>query len=149
MMSQLDCCGLLASLYNSMWKLHYLHFAVSMLHSSDLVIHLSNTQLKSNNFHTMCTLNQLKSAITHLDSGLYSTSKMASPSSTDAATVAASSGSSDVQMVVLNLADISGAKLEPPFEKHTRYALRFWLVCRGINVPSSSTKGAILTRYDA
>ena len=43
--------------------------------------------------------------------------------------------------------DIPGAKLSEPWEKHTNQALRWWLLCRGIQVPVSLTKAKLIARY--
>ena len=42
--------------------------------------------------------------------------------------------------VVLSPEDIPGAVLDEPYAKHTAAALRWWLLCRGVKVPSSLKK---------
>ena len=44
----------------------------------------------------------------------------------------------DMQQVALSPADIPGADLSEPFDRHTMPELRWWLLCRGIKVPVSS-----------
>ena len=48
--------------------------------------------------------------------------------------------------VLLAPADIPGAKLQEPFEKHTVPALKWWLACRGVAMPSSSKKAALIAK---
>ena len=48
--------------------------------------------------------------------------------------------------VSLNEEDIPGACLHPPFEKHTKSALRWWLLCRGVTVPISMSKAKMIER---
>lgn len=49
--------------------------------------------------------------------------------------------------VELSEDDIPGAKLQEPLESHTNHALRWWLLCRGIQVPASMTKAKLIARY--
>ena len=49
--------------------------------------------------------------------------------------------------VTLTEDDIPGAKLSKPYNKHTISALRWWLLCRGIEVPTSWKKQQILDRF--
>ena len=51
------------------------------------------------------------------------------------------------QDVILTEADIPGANLSEPFERHTIPALRWWLLCRGISVPRSWNKAKLIARY--
>lgn len=44
--------------------------------------------------------------------------------------------------------DIPGAKLREPYEGHTLEELRWWLLCRGITVPSSMKKAKVVERYE-
>ena len=46
----------------------------------------------------------------------------------------------DMQQVALSPADIPGADLSEPFDSHTMPELRWWLLCRGIIVPTSWKK---------
>ena len=55
-------------------------------------------------------------------------------------------GSSDPH-VALTAADIPGADLAAPFDKHTVPALRWWLLCRGICAPGSWNKKKLIDRY--
>ena len=48
--------------------------------------------------------------------------------------------------VTLELADIPGADLKEPFEMHAMPALRWWLLCRGIKIPSSWKKQEVMDR---
>jgi hypothetical protein len=43
-------------------------------------------------------------------------------------------------------ADIPGAELQEPLEKHTVPALKWWLTCRNCSVPSSSKKSALISK---
>ena len=43
--------------------------------------------------------------------------------------------------------DIPGAVLAEPFESHTVTELRWWLLCRGITVPTSWKKAQVVKRY--
>ena len=61
------------------------------------------------------------------------------------ATSSEASGSSFT--AVLCAADIPGAELSKPFDKHTVAALRWWLLCRGIKAPSSWKKAQLIERY--
>ena len=42
--------------------------------------------------------------------------------------------SADLPVVTLTAADIPGAHLCEPYDKHTVAALRWWLLCRGIKI---------------
>ena len=55
----------------------------------------------------------------------------------------------DIPLVVLSVADIPGADLREPFEKHTVAALRWWLLCRGFKAPTSWKKQQLIDRYVA
>ena len=46
--------------------------------------------------------------------------------------------------IQLTEGDIPGAKLSEPLEKHTNHALRWWLLCRGIQVSVSLTKAKLI-----
>ena len=48
--------------------------------------------------------------------------------------------------IVLAPADIPGAELQVRFEQHTVPALKWWLVCRGVAMPSSSKKAALIAK---
>ena len=48
--------------------------------------------------------------------------------------------------VELSDTDIPGAHLDEPFEAHNVTALRWWLLCRGIRVPTSLRKHQIIVR---
>ena len=43
--------------------------------------------------------------------------------------------------------DIPGASLKEPFESHTVSELRWWLLCRGIVVPTSWKKPQVIQKY--
>ena len=49
--------------------------------------------------------------------------------------------------VTLTEDDIPGAKLSEPWERHTNHALRWWLLCHGIQVPVSLTKAKLIARF--
>ena len=49
--------------------------------------------------------------------------------------------------VVLLPTDIPGAELSKPWEQHTMVALRWWLLCRGISVPTAWKKAKLIERY--
>ena len=57
--------------------------------------------------------------------------------------MAVASGAPDL---VLTPADIPGAEFSQPFESHTMPALRWWLLCRGISVPSTWKKKKLIDR---
>ena len=42
--------------------------------------------------------------------------------------------------------DIPEAKLNDPLEVHTNHALRWWLLCRGVQVPLSTTKAKLIKK---
>jgi len=48
--------------------------------------------------------------------------------------------------VTLTAADIPGADLSEPLESHAVPALRWWLLCRGLKVPSSLRKEQVIDR---
>ena len=62
---------------------------------------------------------------------------------TDIVMAGCSQGAVSVQ---LTEDDIPGAKLSEPLEKHINHALRWWLFCRGIQVPVSLTKLKLIAR---
>ncbi len=51
-----------------------------------------------------------------------------------------------MEEVVLTAADIPGAELSEPLDKHPVAALRWWLLCRGIKVPTSNRKKDLVDR---
>ena len=53
----------------------------------------------------------------------------------------------EVPQVTLTPADVPGADLCEPYDKHTVPALRWWLLCRGIEAPSSWKKQQLIDRY--
>ena len=50
--------------------------------------------------------------------------------------------------VELTQDDIHGASLNEPFHSHTMAELHWWLLCRGIVVPTSWRKHQVVQRYD-
>ena len=50
-------------------------------------------------------------------------------------------------MVKLTESDIPGASLSEPLETHTIHELKWWLLCRGIQSPSSWKKARIISKY--
>ena len=56
-------------------------------------------------------------------------------------------GGEDLEVVSLTAADIPGAELSDPLEKHPTAALRWWLLCRGVKVPTSLRKKELIARY--
>ena len=48
--------------------------------------------------------------------------------------------------VTLTAADIPGAELSEPLDKHPVAALRWWMVCRGTKVPTSMKKKGLIDR---
>ena len=48
--------------------------------------------------------------------------------------------------IKLTTDDIPGSELSTPFSKHTAAALRWWLLCRGIKVPTSWNKSQLISR---
>ena len=52
----------------------------------------------------------------------------------------------DVPEVTLSPEDIPGADLCEPYEKHTVSALHWWILCRGIKVPTSWKKQRCIDR---
>ena len=54
--------------------------------------------------------------------------------------------STSAEEVVLLPADIPGAELSEPLEKHQVAALRWWLLCRGIKVSTSVRKKDLVER---
>ena len=53
---------------------------------------------------------------------------------------------SDLVDIVLTEADIPGASLKEPLEVHNVAALKWWLLCRGVQVPSSCKKPDLIER---
>ena len=51
-----------------------------------------------------------------------------------------------VEEVTLTAADIPGAELSQPLDKHPVVALRWWLLCRGTKVPTSLKKKELIDR---
>ena len=51
-----------------------------------------------------------------------------------------------LEEVTLTAADIPGAELSQPVEKHAVAALRWWLLCRGIKAPTSMKKKDLISR---
>ena len=49
--------------------------------------------------------------------------------------------------ITLTAADIPGAELPEPFEKHTVSDLKWWLLCRGVKVPASMKKKDLIARF--
>ena len=49
--------------------------------------------------------------------------------------------------VTLTEDDTPGAKLYEPWEQHTNHALRWLLLCHGIQVPVSLTKAKLIARF--
>lgn len=56
--------------------------------------------------------------------------------------------STEDAVVELSPADIPGADLPTPYEQHTVAALRWWLLCRGIQAPTSWRKKQLVDRCD-
>ena len=56
------------------------------------------------------------------------------------------SGGSSPREVNLTPADIPGAKLSEPWDKHPVVSLRWWLLCRGVKVASSVRKKDVIKR---
>ena len=54
--------------------------------------------------------------------------------------------SADLPVVTLTAADIPGAHLCEPYDKHTVAALRWWLLCRGIKALTSWKKSKLIER---
>ena len=55
--------------------------------------------------------------------------------------------SSELIAVTLTEDDTPGAKLSEPWKMHTNHALRWWLLCYGIQVPVSLTKAKLIARF--
>jgi len=53
---------------------------------------------------------------------------------------------SNIVEVSLTTDDIPGSELSEPFSKHKADSLRWWLLCRGIQVPKSWNKSRIIAR---
>ena len=53
---------------------------------------------------------------------------------------------SDTANIVLTEADIPGASLKEPLEVHTVAALKWWLLCRGVQVASTCKKPTLIER---
>ena len=49
--------------------------------------------------------------------------------------------------VELTEADIPGLFLSEPFDRHTIPKLRWWVLCRGIQAPTSWKKKRLVSRY--
>ena len=49
--------------------------------------------------------------------------------------------------VTLTPADIPGAMLAEPLEKHPVVALRWWLLCRGVKASTAMRKKDLIKRY--
>ena len=49
-------------------------------------------------------------------------------------------------LVSLSAGDIPGAELTEPLDKHPVAALRWWLLCRGIKIPTSVRKKDLIHR---
>ena len=65
----------------------------------------------------------------------------------DSGSKAGPDSKADAGAVVTLLAeDIPGAELAEPLEKHPVAALRWWLLCRGIKVPTSVRKKDLIDR---
>ncbi len=52
----------------------------------------------------------------------------------------------DVAVVTLVVSNNPGAELVEPLDKHTVAALRWWLLCRGIKLPTSTKKKDLIHR---
>ena len=52
----------------------------------------------------------------------------------------------ELSLVQLTERDIPGAALEEPLEGHTVPALRWWLLCHGIQAPTSWKKPKLIER---
>ena len=59
---------------------------------------------------------------------------------------AAAAAAGPTTQVRLSAADIPGAELAEPLEKHQCAALRWWLLCRGMKVPTSVRKKDLIDR---
>lgn len=57
-----------------------------------------------------------------------------------------SEASSSSETLELTEEDIPGASLSEPFEQHTVPALKWWLLCRGIQASSSWKKPEVIER---
>ena len=57
--------------------------------------------------------------------------------------------SSQATAVELTEDDIPGAKLSGPLEINTNHALRWWLLCRGVQAPASTTKAKLIEKLVA
>ena len=54
--------------------------------------------------------------------------------------------STSLPQLTLSPEDIPGANLSEPSEQYTVSALRWWLLCRGIKVPTSWRKKRVIDR---
>ncbi len=54
--------------------------------------------------------------------------------------------STAVEEITLTAVDIPGAELSELLDKHPVAALRWWLLCRGIKVPTSTKKKDLVNR---
>ena len=55
-------------------------------------------------------------------------------------------GGPSQKVVQLTKVDVPGALLEEPMDKHSIPALKWWLLYRGIEIPSSVRKGQLLDK---
>ena len=55
--------------------------------------------------------------------------------------------STSAMVLTLEEEDVEGATLEEPLDGKTVPQLRWWLLCHGIEVPSSESKAALIQRY--
>ena len=53
----------------------------------------------------------------------------------------------DSSTVDLVPSDIPGAEFSKPWEQQLMVALRWWLLCRGISVPTTWKKAKLIERY--
>ena len=53
----------------------------------------------------------------------------------------------DSSTVDLVPSDIPGAELSKPWEQHPMVDLRWWLLCRGISMPTTWKKAKLIERY--
>ena len=50
------------------------------------------------------------------------------------------------EKIILTEEDIPGASIQEPYEKYTMHELQWWLLCRGVSVPTTLKKGDIILR---
>ncbi len=55
--------------------------------------------------------------------------------------------STTVEEIMLTAVGIPGAELSEPLDKHPVAALRWWLLCRGIEVPNSTKEKDLVDCY--